>query len=42
MWRHTYLNLRYGILHSLDYVTTTGHVIHDHFDTIYLEEIVWC
>lgn len=42
MVTHSYVNLRYGVLHSVDYVTGTGHRIHDHFETIYFEDICWC
>lgn len=42
MWQHSYCDLRYGVLHSVDYVCNSGHRIHDHFETIYLDDICWC
>jgi hypothetical protein len=42
MQTHSYVNLRYGVLHSLDYVTAAGHRIHEFFSTIYYDDIVWC
>lgn len=42
MFKHSYCNLRYGVLHSVDYVTEAGHRIHDRFETIYYEDVVWC
>ena len=42
MAQHSYINLRYGVLHSLDWVTSTGHRIHALFTTIYYDDIVWC
>lgn len=42
MRRHSYVNLRYGVLHSVDYVTSTGHRIHERFETIEYADIVWC
>ncbi len=42
MFRHTYINLRYGVLHSLDYICGSGHIIHDHFSTLYYDDIVGC
>ena len=42
MFSNSYINLRYGVLHSLDYVCSSGHRIHGHFDTIYYDDIVWC
>jgi hypothetical protein len=42
MAQHSYINLRYGVLHSLDWVTRTGHRIHECFTTIYYDDIVWC
>lgn len=42
MITHSYCNLRYGILHSVDYVCAGGHRIHDHFETIDYENVVWC
>lgn len=42
MFTHTYINLRYGVLHSLDYVCRGGHRIHECFETLYYDDIVWC
>jgi hypothetical protein len=42
MWTHTYIDLRYGILHSLDYVCSNGHRIHERFETIFYDQICWC
>jgi hypothetical protein len=42
MWTHTYIDLRYGILHSLDYVCSGGHRIHERFETIFYDQICWC
>lgn len=39
---HTYVNLRYGVLHSQDFVTRAGHRIHACFTTIFYDDIVWC
>lgn len=41
MAMHTYVNLRYGVLHSVDYRCARGHLIHDHFETIFWDDIVW-
>jgi hypothetical protein len=42
MYCHTYTNLRYAILHSVDYRCANGHLLHDRFETIYYEDLVWC
>lgn len=42
MVTHTYINLRYGVLHSVDYVCSSGHRIHDRFETIHYDDLVWC
>jgi hypothetical protein len=42
MFVHSYVTLRYGVLHSLDYVCASGHRIHERFDTIFFDDIVWC
>lgn len=42
MWQHSYCDLRYGVLHSVDYVRSDGHRIHDHFETIYYDQVTWC
>jgi len=42
MQTHSYINLRYGVLHSLDFVTRTGHRIHECFTTIFYDDICWC
>ena len=42
MATHSYVNLRYGVLHSRDYVTRNGHRIHLGFETIYFEDVCWC
>lgn len=42
MVTHSYVNLRYGVLHSVDYVCSGGHRIHDHFETIHYDQVVWC
>ena len=41
MIQHSYCNLRYGVLHSVDYVCANGHRIHDRFETIYFDDICW-
>ena len=42
MWTHTYWTFKHAVLESLDYVCSTGHVIHERFRTIHLDDIVWC
>lgn len=43
MVTHSYCNLRYGVLHSVDYVICgTDRHIHSHFETIYYDDVVWC
>lgn len=42
MAQHSYINLRYGVLHSLDWVTSTGHRIHLRYETLWYEQITWC
>lgn len=42
MFQHTYINLRYGVLHSLDYVCNSGHRIHESLSTVFYDDIVWC
>lgn len=42
MHTHTYMNFRYGVLHSADYRCTNGHMIHSYFETIFYDSIVWC
>ncbi len=41
MITHSYCDLRYGIVHSVDYRRSDGRLIHDHFETIYYD-VVWC
>lgn len=41
MFRHTYTDLKYATLHSLDFVYADV-MIHSLFDTIRLDSIVWC
>lgn len=42
MFVHSYCDLRYGVLHSVDYRCMNGHLIHDHFETIFYDDLVWC
>jgi hypothetical protein len=42
MLTHSYCNLRYGVLHSSDWVTSTGHRIHNYFSTVFYDDICWC
>lgn len=41
MRTYSYVNLRYGILVSIDYVCATGHRIHEVFLTIHYDDVVW-
>lgn len=41
MSTHSYVDLRYGILHSIDWRCKNGHLIHCGFETIYFDDIVW-
>lgn len=42
MQTHSYVNLRYGILHSSDYRCASGHIVHCYFSTIFYDQLVWC
>lgn len=42
MWQHSYVNLRNGVLHSVDYVLASGRRIHECFTTIHYDDVVWC
>lgn len=42
MFQLTYINLRYGVLRSRDFVLSDGRRIHDSYLTIFYDDIVWC
>lgn len=42
MRTHSYVDLRYGVLHSVDYRCADGHLINESLDTIFYCDICWC
>ncbi|UWX68857.1 hypothetical protein [Burkholderia gladioli] len=42
MRTHTYIDLKHGVLHSVDYRCSNGHLIHECFTTIFYDDICWC
>lgn len=42
MRQHTYHDFHYAVLHCVDWVTSSGHRIHERFETIEYADIVWC
>lgn len=39
MRTHTYIDLKHGVPHSVDYRCSDGHLIHECFETIFFDEI---
>lgn len=39
MWVHTYHNFKYSILEEVEYVCANGRRFHDHFRTIFYDQI---
>lgn len=42
MITHTYHNFKYSMLEEVEYVCANGHRVHDHFTTLFYQDVVWC